>query len=260
MDANLLDIIKALYSVVFLLVFSIQDYRAREISDSLVYLFTGGSVCLFLLGIYYNGVPPLLYLVTSSIVPLLFLALYFTGLMGEGDVYVVAALTLLYPSPPGLTLYGAPVLPPMLTITLYSTLLIVVITVAYGFYTIARYHGLLRDIPPRYRFIYPFIARPMRLRDFFEARFYYPLTIPELLGDGSVRITYRLHYDVEDEEPGRYREVFKSLVEKGLASVDTYIWVSYGIPYIIPLFIGLVLYIMLGDSLVVSLLRVFISH
>lgn len=251
--SNLVEAIKIIYVLGFLLVFSIQDYRRREISDNLVYVFTGGSIVFCSLTIYMYKPPPL-YLAFSFMVPALFIAMYLAGLMGEGDVYVVFSLALLYPVPPHSSLLPGSLLPPSLSITVYSTLSIVLVSLLYGVYTLIRYRSLLKEVPLKYRFIYPFIAKPMRLNEYLATEFYYPLTLIELK-DNGVKTTYRLHYDVEEEDPRAYREMFKRLIESDVVPDTTYVWVSYGIPYIIPLFLGTIIFLLVGDAPILRLLE-----
>lgn len=249
---NLLEAVKAVYTLVFLAVFSLQDYRSREISDRLVYLFTGGSAVFLAATLMLHGFDPV-YMVFSAVVPLTFTLLYYAGLMGEGDVYVAASLFMLYPSPPRAGFLPRSLLPPLIPIVLYSTVSVVLISLLYASYTVIVHRNLLKGMPLKYRLIYPFIARPMKVADFIETRFYYPLTLIEA-GDRETVTVYRLHYSVE-EDPGVYRELFRKLVDAGTISADTVIWVSYGVPYIIPLTIGVAAFLIIGDAPVLALIK-----
>ncbi|MCY0868771.1 MAG: prepilin peptidase [Desulfurococcus sp.] len=253
---SLLEVLKAVYALTFLTVFSVQDYRRREVSDNLVYLFIGGSVVFLAFTVLVEGLNPY-YTAFSAIVPAVFALMHAAGSMGEGDVLVVAALTMLYPNPSPTGLQTRSLLPPIYSITMYSALSVVVLSLLHGFYTTVRYSELLKNIPLKYRLVYPFIAKPMTIGDFVNSDFYYPLVLLQAGGRG-VEAVYRLHYDIR-EDLNAHKETLRELVEKNLVSRDTYIWVSYGIPFMIPLLVGTLTFMLLGDTVLLALLGVLLG-
>ena len=256
------DILVDAVALVFLTVFAVQDWARRDISDSLVYLFTAISFSSFIANMARGVCSPPVYLIPSLVVDglviLMVYVLYSLGMIGKGDVFVVAALTLLFPCPgAGASLHGTVFLPPIITIILYSTGFIVGYSILKLVYNLLFNHEGLREVPGKYRALYALMGSRMRIGQYLEKKFYYPLQVFKETEKG-VLVEYRAGFDAEKDDPDQYKEAIRRLVERGLVSVENYIWVTYGIPFIVPLLAGLVLFLLAGDSIIMGPLIAFL--
>jgi len=174
------------------------------------------------------------------------------GLMGKGDVFIIAMIVLIHPS---IDVYDYVLfqtripkfLPPVYLIVLYSALITVVFTLVKSIYYLIVYRGKLPcGEPLRLKILMSIIGRPMSVEEFLKSKHYYPLTIIER-GVGGVVRKYRLSFDAEHEDYKVHQENYRRLIEEGVISKDDVIWVTYGIPHIVPLTIGYVLFLIIGD-------------
>ncbi|MEM1635973.1 MAG: A24 family peptidase C-terminal domain-containing protein [Thermosphaera sp.] len=255
--ARFIEYAKIIYTLVFLARFSIHDIVKREVADPEVYAYTGGAVLFYIastaLALQY--LTPQYVLVQTifslAIAPGLFYALYVKGLMGLGDVYVASGLSLTFTYPVLFNLSNAPgtpvILPPVITIILYACASIILYSIVKALYTVLKYKEMVSQLSTKHKILLPILAKPMRIREYLETRFFYPLTIIEER-EGGVTYAVRLTYDVEREEYTAHQERLKKLLEKGLVKPDDYIWVSYGIPFLALILMGLVLFLLIGDG------------
>lgn len=262
---ELVEALKIPYALAFLAVFSVQDYKYRDIRDRLVYAFLGGSAAFFAATLYLNWIealPQLLiaHLSIGAFVFLVILLVFRLGMMGKGDLFVISSTILLLPCP---SIYRvlptrAGALPPIIPILLYSTSMLVALSLISAIYVAARYRGLLRGLPLRYKLLYPIAARPLRLADYLRRDFYYPLQVPRVEG-GRLEFVYRVGFDAEREDPRALKELYRKLVEAGLMKEGDYIWASYGIPFLVPYSIGFALFLLFGDRPVINLLMLILG-
>lgn len=259
---TLFDTLVDAIALVFLTVFALQDWIRRDISDSLVYLFMAISFLSFIVNMARGTCLPPVYLVPSLIVDAVVIfmiyILYSLKMIGKGDVFVVAALTLLFPCPgAGVSLYGTGFLPPIIPIILYSTGFIVVYSILKIASNLVFHHEGLREVPGKYRVLYALMGSRMRIGRYLEKKFYYPLQVFKETEKGLM-VEYRAGFDAEKDDPDEYKEAIRRLVEKGVVSVEDYIWVTYGIPFMVPLLAGLALFLLAGDSIITGLLIAFL--
>lgn len=257
---ELVEALKIPYALAFLIFFSVQDYKYRDISDRLVYAFLGGSLIFFAVTLFLNWgeePPPLLaaHLSIGAFVFLVILLIYRHGMMGKGDLFVISSTILLAPLPSFYRVLPtrAGILPPVIPVLLYSTGALAALSLLSAVYVVARHWELLRGLPLKYKLLFPIAARPLRLADYLERDFYYPLQVPRVEG-GELRFAYRASFDVEKEDPRALKEIYRKLVESGIIKESDYIWASYGIPFLVPYSIGFALFLLLGDRPIISLL------
>ncbi len=251
--------VKVIYAIVVLSYFSVLDIKYRDIPDKLVWLSLVGAAVLT--GIDYSGVTESLVhgdflvsaisLVVSVIVILLMVLMYFMDYMGGADVIVVSELFILFPffklymlSPfSNLCIIHLPVL---LTLLLYSTLSLLLLFLVRGVYGIIKYYKMLPDdLSTAKKLAIIFIGKPVHVRVYLRLKHYYPLEVFEA-GENGVRRSFRLGFNVS-EEYYEHQEAIKRLLERGLISDDEYIWVTIGIPFIVPVLLGFLLLLVLGD-------------
>lgn len=88
-------------------------------------------------------------------------------------------------------------------------------------------------------------ASVMTIKEYLSKKFWYPLEVFEEEGDG-VKKTLRPHFNVEEEYEDHQRAL-REMIEKGLVKEDELIFVTYGIPFIVFMFLGFVLALAIGD-------------
>ncbi len=182
----------------------------------------------------------------------LFTVLYLFGLMGKADVFLITEVTLLFPFIEiyDITWLKAPVkihVPPVMIIVLYSALSSIAFMLFKTVFISIRYWGKLpRDLSLSMKIALVLIGRPMTIREYLNTQNYYPLVLFEETKQGIIK-KYRLTFDVEREDYVEHQEKFKELITKGLVSPDEYIWVTYGIPFLVPLLAGFILFLILSD-------------
>jgi len=249
---------KLAFTLAILAWFSYYDSKYREIPDKHVWVTFAISLLLFGVSLpyyisYYRVQVVVVYVIFSVFVGIgFFYLLYVFGLMGKADVFVTAELVFLYPF---IDIYEIVFLkskreiliPPITAILIYSALFSILLVVFKSTLTALKHREALpRDIPGYAKLMLLVVGNPMRIREYLESKFYYPLTL--LIVEGSsVRKEYRFSFNAEKEDYREHQKYFRELVEKGLVSPEDYIWVTYGIPFLIPLLLGFTTFMIVGD-------------
>jgi len=183
-------------------------------------------------------VPPLIIIAAVSYMCM-------KGMIGGADVLAAITVTAILPEPP--RLWWAPsIFPPLITLIAYYglfTLLLVVLNLLRNVTRIT----VIKSVPaPLYqKLILAIYSRPMSVSKFLRTKFYYPAYIPGNL--------LRLHFNVEEDDSA-WRAKIRELVVRGVLREDSEILVTWGIPTVSLLAVALVLYIAIGDWI---LLKVF---
>lgn len=247
---HVINMVKVSSTLAFLGVLALQDLREREMSANLVYAYVAISAAVFAASLYFGDMPPLVMLIYAlfSLVATagLFTSLFKLGLVGDGDVFVSLAigLALFNPSTYDFTLTKVGILPPSIVVVFYAALTSVVLMVLNSVVVLTRYRCLLKHLSLRQRLLLPFVGKPVRLREYLEGKLKHHYLVQEFTYSSRGVVTrYKTLIRVERNELSRLRE----LVDKGLLSPDTYVWVSPGIPFVFHLFLGVMLLIVLGD-------------
>lgn len=238
--------------------FSYYDIKYRDIPDKYVWITFGISIILFLVSIpYYLGTYYPVFSIAYIILSILlgggvFFVLYLFGLIGKADVFLVSEISLLFPFIDiyDIVLFKAPIkihLPPVMIIVLYSAgLTIIYMLFKTIFILLKHWDKLPRDLPFSMKLLLVLIGRPMQVGEYLVTHNYYPLVLFSEDKEGLVR-KYRLTFDVESEDYREHQVLFKKLIDKGLLDPNEYIWVTYGIPYLVPLLAGFVLFLIISD-------------
>lgn len=256
---TLLAYAKLFISLIVLGVLGIQDLRSRNISPHIVYVYVGFSISIFIVSSIItplNSILKIFYSFISLLVTLgAFTLLYMYNLVGDGDVYVSSAIGLCfsYPDIYDVTLIKHGTLPPSLVILLYSSVVPAIYMLVNLVVNIIKHIDKIHETPSWYRVVFPLIARPVRIRDYLEGglRNHYPLEIFELdERKGRLNRYFTISSSLSEDLEKRIRD----LVSKGLISENQYIWVTYGLPMVFLMFIGLIVFIAVGDKPVLMLL------
>jgi preflagellin peptidase FlaK len=180
----------------------------------------------------------LIFIYSFIIIILLSYLLYKFSLLGGADVMALLLLGLgnSYVEPlffPKLSKLG---MEPMIVL-FYSSIYVL----ALGIYNFMKNYKHTSNMPFSLRIILSFNGKRMKVKDFLNSKFYFPLTI---VNENSRELRTSFSIDEDDSE---WRRIYSELVKKGILREDEYIWVSWGVPilpfillgYITSLFIGL---------------------
>jgi len=224
-------------AVVMLAVTSYMDVRTREIDPRvwIPFLVLGAALTAFRSLEDPGGLA--LYIAMSMLAPAILLGLSLAGMMGLADPIALALTALLIPEPPG----GLLLPPSMVVLALSSILMVALLVAPISILNIANRGEIRRACGSLYKSILVHMTGfPISVSRFSRTRFLYPLIYPKLEG-GSIVWICRGSFDI-DEDPRSYREEIASLVERGLLSGSERIYATWGVPYILFIFLGVALY------------------
>lgn len=91
------------------------------------------------------------------------------------------------------------------------------------------------------RIILALSAKRMKVKDFLNSSFLFPLT--QVDDDGNV--TLRSTFSIEEDDK-EWKQKFRKLVEERRISEDSYIWVAWGVPVLPFMLIGYLLSLVIG--------------
>lgn len=248
---ELVEIVKIASTLITLTMLSIQDWKTRELDGRIVYTYFLISVILFFISTITTrmSLEMLLFYAGFSITATsgLFIILYSIGLVGDGDVYVATALGLMFPYT---TIYhftpqSIGILPPCMVIVFYASLSALTLMIVNALYILVKHRDIVSRIPAEYRFIVPFIGRPVKIHEYLQGKFkhYFPLQVFEVK-DEKVLVNFKLFTSIKSEETLLLRD----LINKGLLNTNDYIWVTPGLPFIFYLLIGFIMMLIVADK------------
>lgn len=225
-------------AVAMLLVTSYMDLKTREIDPRIWIPFGVIAIALIVVRLYAGDESMgSLYILLSLIAPGVLLALSLVGMMGFADPIAMLVVSLLIPSPPP----GLLIPPSMFILVLSSLSMLFSLVIPISIYNI-KYLQMIRRICGSI-YLTAVIAATgvaISIERFERTRFLYPLVYPERHGD-SIRWVCRASFNI-DEEPGTHRARIRALVEEGFVDKSEKIFVTWGVPYILFILIGVVLY------------------
>lgn len=201
---------------------TLLDIKTREV-DLKIWLIYFPLVVFFVFN--YDKLNLFLFLYSVFTINVLILIFYYVSLMGGADLFLSLILSFSNASvtPIFFPRFSTIGLEP-LTIILYSSLLIFITSLG----NFLRNLPLIRGYPAKIRLILAFSGRRIKVRDFLNSKFLFPLT---QIDESSGQITIRSTFSV-DEDDAEWRKRFSEYVRKGLIKEDDYIWVTWGVPVI----------------------------
>jgi len=238
---NLLDYVSKIVAISTLLYLSFEDVKRREVSvQPFLIAITVCSLIAFI-----DSKPSEFKLMLSVvenvlvIIPLLILVLM--KLKGLGDL--LAFLVVMTSSP--FLGDGFCVFTPSFTTLFYYVLLFLVAAIGNLLYVLVKYHNEVSMLHGYEKIIFPFIARPILVKDLIEGRkrWWFPIKI---CGKRSLFI----NVNVEHEDI--IREV-KSAIERGCIHLTSRVWAVYGFPAIPLITSAYIIALAIGDKLLVEL-------
>ncbi len=262
MDGYVILYASTIVMAVFLVYFSYLDLKYREIPDRDIYIFISASLILFSLLFAYSIVVikrniylELTYLSLSLLIgPLISYILYKIDLFGLADVYAISGLSITFYNDLiyNISLYNISTIhvPPIIPLLLYANL----VMATYIPFNIIRNLLVYKDVlPPKNIGILKWsiilsTGRPIKIKDFLKSKHVFPLQIFKI-SNSTVIVEYRTSFNIEEDykEDQKY---IKELIEKGYLHSNDYIWVTYGVPFIVLLLAGYIVLLLIGDSLI----------
>ncbi len=243
-----IEVLKACIVAVTLTYTSILDIRTREVEPRLWLLpgILAGALSLLEVPAITRRVGTAelaVYLAGSGLVVAAILVMYLTGMMGGGDLFAATLILAAHPWP--FLLRDA--MPALLPLFFYASLAAAAPSLYFLVVNMLRHRGELSRLRGCGLLCKAYLAAtslPVRVSDYIESEaWFFPLEMVE--EDGSR--TLRRSFDVE-EEPSEHRERLRRLVEAGVLDPAERIWVSYGIPFLVPMLAGYLAYLALGGE------------
>lgn len=235
----ILYLIQILLTLVMLLHASILDIKYREIDLKIWALYS--PIVIFII-FHANSINLFLYSYSMGVSLLLLYLLYKFSLMGGADIFTLLILGLanakiypIYPVLPGSRLSELGIEP--LVVMLYSSIIIFLVSL----FNLIRNFKYTNGLPMSQRILISLSAKRLKVKDFLNSKFLFPLTQIDEKGEKTLRTTFSI-----EEDDKEWREKFRKLVTEGKVREDEYIWVAYGIPVIPYMLLGYVLSIVLG--------------
>ncbi|ARM77088.1 A24 family peptidase C-terminal domain-containing protein [Acidianus manzaensis] len=218
---------------------SILDIKYREIDLKIWALYS--PLVIFII-FYIKSINLLLYSYSLGVSLILLYIFYRFSLMGGADIFAILISGLanakVYPF---LNIFPTSFLSQLgiepLVIMLYSSILIFLMSL-FNFLKNFKY---TKDLSLSQRILIALSAKRIKVKDFLNSKFLFPLTQINENGDRELRTTFSI-----EEDDKEWREKFRNLLSNGRIKEDDYIWVAYGIPVIPYMFIGFLLSLLVG--------------
>jgi preflagellin peptidase FlaK len=159
--------------------------------------------------------------------------------MGGADLFVMIILGLADSSvhPLFYSLFSIMGMEPLI-IMLFASLIIFISAIV----NFIRYYRYTTGLPMSKRIILAISGRRMKVKDFINSKFLFPLSEIDDNGNENLRTSFSV-----EEDDKEWRDRYAKLVANGIVSEDKMVWVAYGIPvlpfilfgYIISLIVGI---------------------
>ncbi|MCE8426617.1 MAG: prepilin peptidase [Candidatus Methanoperedens sp.] len=241
----MLDILKILFCIPFLFYSCYSDIRTRRVSNDLWLIMLFGSSFFVLYDISVYRTSYLLHLIFSAGFTFGFVYILFQlGTFGGADAKSLIVLSIILPAYPDINVLGSifPLNRPLIDLFAFgvlgnAVLLTITVPITLALYNLIKMHGSLEE--PLFIFIG------------------YKTKISKL--DSKKHI--KLIQDIENNEKGiRFifkrggRELDEGIIQelKGLAKkglIGDYIWVTPGLPFMIPITLGFFVAVFYGDMI-----------
>jgi len=238
----MLDILKILFCIPFLIYSCYSDIKTRRVSNNVWLVMLTGGAFFVLYNIWYNGLSYLQPLFISAGFIFVFVYLLFQfGTFGGADAKLLIVLSIIIPSYPVIHAFGYvfPLNEPLIDLFALgifgnAVLMTIVVPIGLAFYNITRL-GLSIDNP-----LYIFIGYKSKISN-LAGKHVKMIQNYEVI-DGEVKFHFRRGgLEIDD----RMIHELKSLADKGLIKDE--IWVTPGLPFMIPITTGFFVAIVYGD-------------
>ncbi|HWQ17008.1 MAG TPA: A24 family peptidase C-terminal domain-containing protein [Sulfolobales archaeon] len=225
-------------ALVMLVITSYMDLKTREIDPRVWIPFVIAAIVMLIarFSIHWDSIS-VIYLLLSMIPPSILFALGFLGMMGLADPIALAIVSLLIPEPPA----GLLLPPSMVVLIIASIFMLILLVIPMLIINLPRLGLISRHCGSKYlTTIIALTGFPISIRGFLGSKFLYPLIYPSL-NEGKIQWICRWSFEIE-EDPKAHREAIAMLLEKGYVSEREAIYVTWGVPYLVFLLLGVLLY------------------
>ena len=217
-----------------------RDWKEREVDPRVWIPAMVAGGCINGYELWLRGVDPITFVslvLTGLFVAVFAIAVFLFRAMGGADFLAIASMALLYPYPSTclFSLTTSSPIPPVLSILSYAVLALIAIVIA-NLVANARRAHILDEMGIRgskkLRFL--LTARVMTVEELERKRFFYPIYVPGLID--------RATFDVEEDD--------RAWIPKLRESGAKYVVATWGIPTVTLFAVALVLYVLLGRSII----------
>jgi preflagellin peptidase FlaK len=241
---NMLDILKILFCIPFLLYSCYTDIKIRRVTNKLWLVMLAGSAFFVLYDILTKGMPYLMQLLLSAgLIFVLVYILFQLGTFGGADAKSLIVISIILPSYPAFSAFGFdfPLNKPLLDLFSFgilgnAVLLTGVVPLGLAAYNISMM-GLHIDNP-----LYIFIGYKSKISDLADKHIKLIQSFEE--ENGLVKFRFRrggieINKEVISD--------LKALSDKGLIKDE--VWVTPGLPFMIPITVGFFVAVFYGDMI-----------
>ena len=240
----MLDILKILFCTPFLLYSCYSDIKTRRVTNRLWLVMLAGGVFFVLYDIMTKGTQYIMLLfLSASLIFVLVYILFQLGTFGGADAKSLIVISIILPSYPVFSAFGFdfPLNKPLLDLFSFgilgnAVLLTVVVPLGLALYNTSRM-GLHIDNP-----LYIFIGYKSRISDLADKHIKLIQSFEE--ENGLVKFRFR-RGGVEIDETVISK--LKVLSEKGI--INDEVWVTPGLPFMIPITLGFFVTVVYGDMI-----------
>lgn len=240
----MLDILKILFCVPFLLYSCYTDIKTRRVANRLWLVMLAGSVFFVLYDLLTKGMPYLMHLFFSAgLIFVLVYILFQLGTFGGADAKSLIVISIILPSYPAFRAFGFdfPLNKPLLDLFSFgilgnAVLLTVVVPLGLAAYNISRMKWQI-DNP-----LFIFIGYKSRISDLENKH----IKLIQSFEKENGQIKFRFRRGGVDINEQVISEL-KSLSEKGLIKDE--VWVTPGLPFMIPITLGFFVAVLYGDMI-----------
>ncbi len=233
----MLDILKILFCIPFLLYSCYSDIKTRRVSNNVWLVMLAGGIFFVLYDISTSGISYLFRLLLSAGFIFVFVYLLFQiGTFGGADAKSLIVLSIILPTYPEFTLHKPPSPIDLFAFSILgnAVLLTIIIPVGLAVYNLIKM-GLHIDNP-----LYIFIGYKTKISQIANKHIRLIQDFEEINGEVKVRYK-RGGTEIDDIVIKK----LKKLSEKGLIKDE--IWVTPKLPFMIPITIGFFVAIFYGD-------------
>ncbi len=237
---------RLIWTLVVMGIAAVMDLKTREVSPKFWALTIPIGALMMVIEMTNIAFTFFLIYILLSLAPLPALVfMMMRGGFGGADVLAYLFLSVTMP-------YSAiirTILPIPLVVLFYASLIMLPISIARLIRNFLsrefRQHLDSRGVSGKARLSMLVSGKLVSVKEYLNMKFWYPLENVEENEDGVIfKPRSRFNVEEEDEE---HKGKIKELIEKGKLSPDEKIVVSYGIPFLVNMFLGLVLVILIKD-------------
>jgi archaeal preflagellin peptidase FlaK len=253
----MLDILKILFCTPFLLYSCYSDIKTRRVTNKLWLMMLAGGSLFIAYDIWFYGIDYLFRMLVSTGLIFIFVYLLFQiGVFGGADAKSLIVLSLFFPSYPDFSLFGydfplnepLPLFSNLFAFGIFenAVLLTIVVPLILAIYNVSKM-GLHIDKP-----LYAFIGYKTRISELSNKKHIRMIEGFEKINDSIKFYFKRGGLEIDDNVMNELKKMYDNGLIKD-------IWVTPGLPFMIPITLGFYVSIFYGD-LITELTKYIILH